>query len=107
MSNEVDVINQVFGDKPVRVNICGVPHEVVEVVDNFDMECHLGMIDYKKAVIKINKDLQGLNRKETICHEMVHGMLVHTGYTELANDETLVQALGNAIMQGFDIKEVR
>lgn len=65
------------------------------------------MIDYKNAVIKINKDLQGLNRKETICHEMVHGMLVHTGYTELANDETLVQALGNAIMQGFDIKEVR
>lgn len=85
------------------VNICGVPHKVVEVNDNFDIDCHMGMIDHKRAEIKINKELKGLNRKETLCHEMMHGVLLHMGYTDLCNDETLVQALGNAIMQGFNI----
>jgi hypothetical protein len=35
---------------------------------------------------------------------MVHGMLVHMGYDELSQDEQFVQALGNAICQGFEIK---
>lgn len=87
------------------VNICGVPHKVIECEDVFDIDTHLGMINYKDAVIKINKDLKGLNRIETLCHEMVHGMLVHMGYIDLSNDETFVQAMGNAIMHGFDIKD--
>ena len=88
------------------VNICGIPHDVVECDDNFDIDCHMGMIDHKNAVIKINKDLKGLNRTETLCHEMVHGMLLHMGYDDLCNNEQFVQAMGNAICQGFDIKEV-
>lgn len=87
------------------VNICGVPHEVVECEDSFNMDCHMGQIEYADAIIKINSRLKGASRKETLCHEMVHGMLIHLGYTDLASDETLVQGLGNAIMQGFDIKE--
>ena len=90
----------------MKVNICGVPHKVVECEDKFDMNCHLGMINYAEAEIRINSKLFGEIRKETICHEMVHGMLIHLGYSDLANDETLVQGLGNAIMQGFDIKEI-
>lgn len=91
----------------MKVNICGVPHEVIECEDSFDIDCHMGMIDHKNAIIKINKDIKGVNRKETICHEMAHGMLLHMGYDELCNNEQFVQALGNAIMQGFDIKEVK
>lgn len=88
----------------MKVNICGVPHEVVEKEDNFDCDSHLGMIDYVKAEILINNKLHGKNRIETLCHEMVHGMLVHIGRQDLSDDETFVQSLGNAIMQGFDIK---
>ena len=33
------------------VNICGIPHDVVECDDNFDVDCHMGMIDHKNAVI--------------------------------------------------------
>lgn len=88
----------------MKVNICGVMHEVVEKDDNFDCDIHFGMIDHLKAEIAINTKLQGKNRVETICHEMVHGMLVHIGRQDLSSDETFVQALGNAIMQGFDIK---
>jgi len=35
---------------------------------------------------------------------MTHGILVHIGRQDLANDETFVQTLGNAIFQGFEVK---
>lgn len=90
----------------MKVNICGVTHTVKECEDKFDVDTHFGQIDYKKCEILVNKDLSEENKTETICHEMVHGIFVHLGYNNLANDEQLVQALGNAIYQGFDIKEV-
>lgn len=86
------------------VNICGVPHKVIECEDSFDADTHFGMIDYKQCKILINKDMSEESKKETLCHEMVHGMLVHLGYNDYSNDEQLVQALGNAIYQGFEIK---
>lgn len=89
----------------MKVNICGIPHEVVEVEDKFNMDCHLGQIEYKDLLIKINKDMPTEAKKETLCHEMIHGILVHLGYTNLSDDEQFVQALGNAIYQGFEIKE--
>lgn len=36
---------------------------------------------------------------------MIHGIFVHLGYNDHANNEQLVQALGNAIYQGFEIKK--
>lgn len=88
------------------VNICGLPHEVVEVGDTFNIDCHMGMIEYKDLLIKINKDMPREAKFETICHEMVHGILVHLGYTNMADDEQFVQAMGNAIYQGFEIKNL-
>lgn len=91
----------------MKVNICGLPHEVIEVEDKFNMDCHMGMIEYKDLVIKINKDMPDEAKKETLCHEMIHGILVHLGYNDMANNEQLVQALGNAIYQGFEVKGIR
>lgn len=88
----------------MKVNICGVPHTVIECEDKFDVDAHFGQIDYKACEIRVNKDLSNESKKETICHEMIHGILVHLGYHDLARDEQLVQALGNAIYQGFDVK---
>ena len=85
------------------VNICDIPHKVIECDDKFDMDSHLGMITYVDAEIRINSKLKGAMRKETICHEMVHGILVHLGYDNLSDDETFVHSLGNAITQSFDI----
>lgn len=87
------------------VNICGIPHKVIECKDNFDAGVnHFGQIDYKNCEIRINKDMPQENKDETLCHEMVHGMLVHMGYDKLSQDEQFVQGLGNAIYQGFSIK---
>lgn len=89
-----------------KVNICGIPHEILYVENTFDVSSNFGQIDYGKAEIRINKDITPENQKETLCHEIVHGMLTHLGYLDLAGDETLVQALGNAISQSFNVKEV-
>lgn len=43
--------------------------------------------------------------EETLSHEIVHGILVHTGYQEYTGDEKFVQALANAIYQTFAIRQ--
>jgi ssRNA-specific RNase YbeY (16S rRNA maturation enzyme) len=92
----------------MKVNICGIPYEVLECKDSFSADAtHFGEIDYKACKIRINKDMATEAKEETICHEMIHGILVHLGYSEQSQDETFVQALANAIYQGFEIKEWR
>lgn len=87
------------------VNICGIPYTVIECEDNFDVDAHFGQIDYKQALIRINKGLTTEIKTESLCHEIVHGMLVHLGYSEQTQDEQFVQALGNAINQSFIVRE--
>lgn len=36
-------------------------------------------------------------------YEITYGIFVHLGFNELSQDEHLVQALGNAIHQSFDV----
>lgn len=88
------------------VNICGIPYKVVEAEDYFDVDAHFGQIDYKRALILINSGLTSEIKNESLCHEIVHGILVHLGYSEKAQDEQFVQALGNAINQCFTIKVI-
>lgn len=91
----------------MKVNICGVPHSVIEKEDNFTSDStHLGEITYSKAEILINKNMPEEMKKETICHEIVHGIFVHLGYNDYTNNEQLVQQLGNAIYQAFEIKDI-
>lgn len=88
------------------VNICGIPHKVIELDDHFDVDAHLGQIEYKECLIKINSGIASELKKATICHEVLHGMLVHIGRSDLAEDETFVTALGNAIHGAFSIIDV-
>ena len=39
------------------INICGIPHKVIECEDNFNVDTHFGQIDYKACEIRINKDM--------------------------------------------------
>lgn len=89
----------------MKIKICGITHTVVECEDKFNTDCHFGQIDHKNCEIRINKDMTEENKKETLCHEIMHGIFVHLGYNDYANDEQLVQALGNAIYQTFDIRK--
>lgn len=89
----------------MTVNICGIPHEVIEKDDIFNAtELHFGQIDFKKCEICIAKESTHEVKHEALCHEMLHGMLIHLGFVEQSNDEHFVQALANAINQSFDVK---
>ena len=89
----------------MNVNICGIPHKVIECKDMFDIDLHFGQIDFKKCEIRINSEMSDENKKEALCHEIIHGILVHLGFHEQNSDEQFVQALANAICQSFEIKE--
>lgn len=88
----------------MKVNICGITHEVIELESGFDADAHFGKIDYLDTRIKINKTMSPGLKESTITHEMLHGILMHCGYDELANDEKFVRTIGNAIFQGFNVR---
>lgn len=83
------------------INICGVPHTITECDDKFNVDTHFGMIDYAGCEIRINKGLTRAAKRETLCHEVLHGILIHIGRDDLSTDETFVQSLANAIYQSF------
>lgn len=90
----------------MTVNICGILHNVIECKDMFDADNHFGQIDYNDCRIKVNKDLAKEFKNEIICHEMLHGILVHLGYNDFADNEQFVQAIASAINQGFIIRDM-
>jgi len=86
------------------VLICGLPYNVIECQECFG-DGHCGEIDYRKQIIRINKDMADGYKKQTLIHEMLHGILTCIGRDELSNDEQFVQALANGIYTStFDIK---
>ena len=85
------------------VNICGIPYKIEYCDENFSYDDHFGRIVYSEGVIRINKNCSKEMRKEVLFHEIVHGILFHTGQY-VHNDEPLVQALANAIYQMFELK---
>ena len=89
------------------VYICGIPYKVIEIEDLFDVDCaHFGQIDYKTATIKINKDITPELKEQTLCHEIVHGILMHLGENELCQNEHFVQIMANEIMKTFGTSNV-
>lgn len=88
------------------MKICGINYEVIEVDDTFNTDAmHFGQIDYAKGKIYINKDLSDDAKQETLCHEILHALLLYIGRQDLTNDEQFVQTLGNVIYQTFIPKE--
>ena len=77
-------------------NICGIPYKIIECEENFS-DGHCGLIDYRKQLIKINKDMAKEYKEQTLMHEMIHGIFTCIGRNDLAEDEVLVQSLANGI----------
>ena len=42
------------------VNICGIPHDVVECDDNFDIDCHMGMIEHLNIIDTLSDQISAL-----------------------------------------------
>lgn len=90
---------------PETITICGIPHRVMLVEDNFTMDSHFGEINYTRAEIRINRDMPEELQVQTLVHEWLHGALVLLGRNEETQDEQLVQGLAAAINMSFLLKE--
>ena len=94
-------------EKPKHVNICGIPHVITYEEDKFQIDdVKFGYIDYQNAKIYINSNVAEEIQVETLCHEIIHGILFHIGRQEMTDDQILVHALANAINQSFSVKEL-
>ena len=94
-------------EKLKHVNICGIPHVIAYEEDKFQIDdVKFGYIDYQNAKIYINSNVAEEIQAETLCHEIIHGILFHIGRQEMSDNEILVQALANAINQSFSVKEL-
>ena len=94
------------GGQRMIVSICGIPHEVIEREDVFDKEVvQFGQIDYRKAVITLNKNVSPEVKEESLWHEIMHGILVHLGYNEMSDNEQFIQAVSNGVYQAIKSME--
>lgn len=83
----------------MQVEILGVNYEIKEV-DIIDENPNvLGQIVYQKQEIQIKKSLLKDMKNSTIIHEIVHGILFHSGKQELNEKEDLVESLSSSIYQ--------
>ena len=89
-----------------KYNICGIPHTIIEkeVIEGNGSGTICGQITYCDCIIEMRKNLPPELYKQTLVHEIVHGMLVMIGRNDLSDDETFVQSLALAISQTFDLK---
>ena len=89
---------RVKGEK-TQVEILGVNYEIKEL-DIIDENPNvLGQIVYQKQEIQIKKSLLKDMKNSTIIHEIVHGILFHSGKQELNEKEDLVESLSSSIYQ--------
>lgn len=88
-----------------KVNICGVPYKVYHKEDAFKSDAlHFGEIKYKESEIILSTGMNEELEKETLIHEIVHGVLWHIGRDDL-NNEQFVQALAQAISGSVEVKK--
>lgn len=87
------------------VKICGIPYEIIdkEVIECNSGRC-VGLITYDEGRIEMRKGQHPDYYRQSLIHEIVHGMFVMIGRNDLSDDETLVQSLALAISQTFELK---
>lgn len=69
--------------------------EEVEQIDKY--ERLLGQIDYAEQKIKIDKNISEDMKKETLIHEILHGILEKLGYQELNEEEQKVHSIASTM----------
>ena len=83
---------------PATVDILGIPYEVVteEMEDGED-----GCISPRKQRITLREGMCEDKCAQVYLHELVHGILDQLGYSELYEDEHLVQGLAIGLHQAL------
>lgn len=69
--------------------------EEVEQIDKYQRL--LGQIEYVEQTIKIDKNISEDMKKETLIHEILHGVLEKLGYEELNEDEQKIHSIASTM----------
>ena len=89
--------------KVTKLKILATEYEVEEVEQIDKYERLLGQIDYDEQKIKIDKNISEDMKKETLMHEILHGILEKLGYKEINEDEQKVHSIASTMY--FVLKE--
>lgn len=80
-----------------KVKIMATEYDVEEVdqIDKYNFL--LGEIDYVKQKIKIDRNIPEDLKKESLIHEILHGILEKLGYEEINADEQKVHSIASTM----------
>lgn len=76
-----------------KLKILATEYKVEEVEQIDKYQRLLGQIEYTEQTIKIDKNISEDMKKETLIHEILHGILEKLGYEELNEDEQKVHSI--------------
>lgn len=93
--NEGNVGNVVNEVKKIKILATEYRVEEVEQIDKYQRL--LGQINYCDQSIFIDKNISEDMKRETLIHEILHGILEKLGYTEINNDEQKVQSIASTL----------
>ncbi len=83
-----------------KVRIGGLFYKVSEVSDLGHSERSpgmLGRIDYHHLTLKLEKDVHNDMKHQTFVHELMHGILVESGYED--HEEEMANRIGKVLYQ--------
>ena len=91
-----------------KITICGIPHTIEYVSDVFQSDTmHFGMLSPEECKIYINRGMPEAMQEETLMHEILHAIFLHTGKMEYYDDEELIQSLANALHTCLQVRGLK
>lgn len=85
------------------VNILGCTYDISLMDDYIDIDNpqFIGRINPREQVIYIDTRFPVQQQEKTLLHEVIHGILNESGYTDESQNEQLVEALATGLYLAF------
>lgn len=80
-----------------KIKIMATEYEVEEVEQIDKYERLLGQINYEEQKIQVDRSISEDMKKETLIHEILHGILEKLGYVDLNEDEQKVHSIASTM----------
>lgn len=89
-----------------EINILGLVYTVkeVDIVNKFDPR--KGEINYLSNEIRIDKSMPTDLKNQVLMHEILHAVFDLLGFSELAEDENMIQSIATALHHVFSTQVI-
>ena len=79
----------------MKIRITGIPYDII-FVDDLEEGKFAGLVSYKKALIRLEKNAPEVLRKEALLHEIFHVISEHSA---IGLSEKQILALSHSLFQ--------